>query len=466
MAIVQRFASDRAALRGLAVVGVASFGAQLLLAPWRIAASWDEAIYLSQVMPGPALPFAASRARGIVALVAPLAAAGVPQSVLRVVLAAAAAAAIALAFVPWVRLLGTGAAWAAAVFASSWSVLFYGSEVMPNLWVALFGVAAVGVAVHAVDGPGRWTLLAAAALAAVVAAIRPLDAIVILAPVMVLAVARRVWPAAAAVLLGVAGGIAPWAIEMTVRWGGVAEALRAAGHMGGVGAGDPVSRALDHLALADGPLIGATGGTSVIAVLWLMSAVVLTIAGVRSAPGETARRSLVVAVASAILVVGLYVTSVSGTAPRFLLPAFAFISLPMGVALGTMAPRRALRPVVAAFVLLWAGSHVVVALDVGETITAERAGPQAVGRDLRELLGTTDCVVLGASWPQVAYAAGCQGIRDAVDAPTAAREVVQAGLRPIVIVQHGAVPPALPLRPLFSASGLDVYEVVPGVAGA
>ncbi len=222
MTVVQLAAADRAAVRALAIVGVVSFAAQLALAPWRIAPSWDESIYLSQVAPGPALPFVASRARGIVAFVAPLAGAGVSLPFLRIVLAAAAAAAIVLAFVPWVRVIGRAAVWAAAVFASSWLSLFYGSEVMPNLWVAVLGVATVGVGIHAIGSPGQRNLLAITALlTAAAASFRPPDAVAIVVPILVLAAWMRAWRPAGALLAGLVVGVGLWVIEMSVRFGGL-----------------------------------------------------------------------------------------------------------------------------------------------------------------------------------------------------------------------------------------------------
>ena len=108
--------------------------------------SWDEAIYLSQVAPGAeALPFVPSRARGITFLAIPVLQLGGSLAQLRLFLAVASAAALTAAFRMWAPVIGFGAVAAALLFAAAWPALFYGSELMPNLWVALVCVAATAV---------------------------------------------------------------------------------------------------------------------------------------------------------------------------------------------------------------------------------------------------------------------------------------------------------------------------------
>ena len=432
-----------------------------MLAPWRLPPSWDESIYLSQVAQGPSLPFAASRARGITILVAPWVGSGVPLTALRVVLVIAAAAAITGAFVPWIRLIGKGAVWAAALFASGWVTLSYGSAVMPNLWVAALGVAAVGAAISAIDRPERRTFITAAALVGAMAAFRPFDAVAIVTPLLVFVVVRRAWILAGAVLAGVAVGVAPWVAEMTVRFGSVREGVDAAGDMGRIGGADPLDTVRTHLALADGSPLGASGPVSTMTSLWLAAVVVSTAVGFALAPTWRVRRPLAVALASAALPAAGYLVFVRGAAPRFLLPTFALLSLPMGAALAAALARPALRAVAVAVSLLWVGSHLGTALEVTSTAVVERAAPQTTGRELGRLVGTDDCVVLGRSWPQVAYAAGCAGVQDTVDPMVAARAAAAAGDRLFVVTGSGASLPPLAVRPLFSAVGLDVYEVVP-----
>src|SRR3954463_3110541 len=111
------------------VVAVGFLIAQPLIVKLGRPPSWDESIYLSQVSyAAPALPFAASRSRGIVVLVAPLAWLHSPLWIVRFSLALAAAAALAGTFAIWNAVIGRPAAWvAAALCASSWLTLFYAS---------------------------------------------------------------------------------------------------------------------------------------------------------------------------------------------------------------------------------------------------------------------------------------------------------------------------------------------------
>ena len=63
---------------------------------------------------------------------------------------------------------------------------------MPNLWVALTGVAATAVLAHRLmTGEGRYDELLAGGLVAVTALLRPLDAVVLAAALILLPIAVR-----------------------------------------------------------------------------------------------------------------------------------------------------------------------------------------------------------------------------------------------------------------------------------
>src|SRR6185503_9745767 len=75
------------ASRSVWAIAGASAAVQAVVGSLHRAPSWDEAIYLSQVTRGAvALPFVASRARGITVLVAPLASLGAPLWLVRLAL--------------------------------------------------------------------------------------------------------------------------------------------------------------------------------------------------------------------------------------------------------------------------------------------------------------------------------------------------------------------------------------------
>ena len=93
----------------------------------------------------------------------------------------------------WAREIGFGAVAAAVLFAGAWPALFYGSELMPNLWVALTAVAATAIlarrlAINArLDTTSCWQVV----LVAVAALLRPLDAVVLVAALILLPIAVR-----------------------------------------------------------------------------------------------------------------------------------------------------------------------------------------------------------------------------------------------------------------------------------
>src|SRR6266545_4175822 len=259
--------------RLIIVLGAVYLTSQLVLFSIRRPPSWDEVIYLSQVTPGlRAMMFVASRSRGITLLVAPVTIAGGSLTVVRVVLAIISSAALVVALLTWIPSIGIATPIAGSFFALSWLALLYGSEVMPNLWSAISGLAATGVFVRLLTEPDRpqpilaWALVGSMALMALV---RPPDALVLtlsLAAYVLLfqrRAARRLTILAAGLLLG----WIPWLLEMSVRFGGPIEAFQQAvrvGHIERTGLG---RTALQQLALTNGPTLGF-GGAREVRVLW------------------------------------------------------------------------------------------------------------------------------------------------------------------------------------------------------
>ena len=185
------------------VIAGASAVVQVVVGSLHRAPSWDEAIYLSQVTRGAvALPFAASRARGITVLVAPLASVGAPLWLVRLALVLGSSLLAAVVFRLWVPILGWGAPAGMVLFMGSWPALFYGSEVMPNLWAALFAVGTLAFLARCANGSDvrAWDLAGVGLMAAAMALMRPPDAVVlaVAASIVVLADAwircGRSWP--------------------------------------------------------------------------------------------------------------------------------------------------------------------------------------------------------------------------------------------------------------------------------
>jgi hypothetical protein len=403
-------------------VSLGSFATQMLVTSPRRSWSWDEAIYLSQVTrDAPALPFVASRARGISLLVAPLSSAGAPDWLIRLCLAAASSLVLAVVFRLWVPRVGMAAAIGAFLFAAAWPSLFYGSEVMPNLWAALFGVGVVACLARSLaeERPARSLRAGLVVFAALMALMRPPDALVLgLALGLGTAVSRRrAWRTLVPLGVGVALGWSPWLIEMSVRFGGPVEALRSAraiSHLAGNGTG-----LLGQLALTDGPLLGPDAGAIPIeGMLWWGGLTALTV--VALAQGRRTERALDVrlaAIGGAALTLE-YLVLVTGLAPRFLLPALALLSLTTGCGLEDLRRARAARRTITAAAVLALAAWTVWQVDTLRAIedhaVAERALPRTVGVAIHERLADAGehgpCLVVSArDYPQVAFAARCRG---------------------------------------------------------
>lgn len=430
------------ARRWLVLVGVAYASFQLVLFDVDRAPSWDEAIYLSQVAPGAdAYNFTASRARGITVLVAPLAADGSMQPV-RLGLALLAAVALVGAFLPWIASIDAAAAAGAAFFASTWTALLYGSEVMPNLWVAFAGVGALGFATRSSKGPsaGRDDL-AAAALLFVAALFRPFDAVLLAAAAALAAlfVGGRSLRSAALLAGAAAAGCLPWLVEMATRYGGVDAAFAQAVAVAHVTVPAPWERVVQYLATADGPTIGPVADPGV-PVPGLLTVVVCTLAagaGVVGARATSRFGPLASSPAVAASFAAAYVAVVGGVAPRFLTPALALLALSVGggvLVLWRRARGGTLRAILLVSVLAWPVWQASVAVRLESSAVRQRAGLRDLGSRIRTLTDGHACVVasvVGA--PQIGYAAGCRG-RPVVDVRSVDRVLREEEGRGVAVV--------------------------------
>lgn len=413
------------ARRLVVVVGLAYLAAQLLAFSLDRPPSWDEAIYLSQVTPGAEpLPFVPSRARGITFLALPILQLGGSLPQLRLFLAVASAVALIGSFRMWTPVIGIGAAAAALLLAGAWPALFYGSELMPNLWVALIGVAATAVLARRLTRrEARYDELIAGGLVAVAALIRPLDAVVLTAALVLvpLAVRRATVSWIVHLVLGLLAGWAPWLVEMTARFGSPWEAFAAAARLGHTGRWSLLENARQYLALSDGPSIGpvADPNIPVSGLLWLIGFGLLIVLGVRAASRRDLLPSLVVPIAAGIALAAEYVLLTDAQAPRFLLPALALLTLPAGFGLVTIAVwvrdreapalMRIAAIVTASLVLAWAVVQLGIATGVEAGVTGQRASAQRAGLEVRGLPAGERCHVFSeSSFPIVGFAAGCR----------------------------------------------------------
>jgi hypothetical protein len=408
------------AWRLLVAVGLAYLVAQVVLFSSSRPPGWDESIYLSQVTPGRDLAFDAWRARGITLLVAPVTVLGGSVQQVRLFLMVASAIAVTASFRVWIPLIGFAAPVAAVMFSFTWLALLGGSEVMPNLWAAILGLATAGlVARRLEDGEARHAVLAATALAAM-ALTRPTEAAVLASAIglYVVVFSRTEWRLLGSLAVGLALGWLPWFVEMSIRFGGPVRALDEAAVEVFVNAS--VSHNLFiHLAATGGKLTAdraPLGG-----VIWWGLLAALTIVAIAKA-GRGERMAATICSLGALALAFEYIVFVSTlSAPRFLLPVYALGSVP--TAIGAMLLLRArMRLDARSFVTRTAGAAVLVLL-VPWAIWQGTAGIQYervrmastvpfrdVGLTIRRLAGGRPCSFLSPhGYPMIQFASGCLG---------------------------------------------------------
>ena len=372
----------------IAVAGAFTLVQVLLVAP-RLGLSWDEIVYVSQVsVHAPASIFGPPRARGISLLVAPVTELTSSVLALRIYLSIMSGAALLAAMLVWRRVRPAWlVALAGLLFASLWVTLYYGSEAMPDLWVALSALAAVGFFLQVAD-PGRpaldgapatgrvkGSLTGLAACLAVAALVRPGDAIFLAAGIVVAVVVVRRWrrwPLLAATAAGVVAGAAEWVIEAYVRFGGPLQRLHgAAQEQGGLA---PHLGLLYQLHAVTGPTLCRpctmtirSPGLS----LWWLAAPVLAVLGIMAARGAGRMASSALAGFCALCIGFQYLFLINYAAPRFLLPFYALLSIPVADALGWLVTgvRADLRPMSAALLAGILAAQVILSAGAGDIAT-------------------------------------------------------------------------------------------------
>jgi hypothetical protein len=411
---------------GLVLVAVAFTAFQLAAVPLRLPLGFDEAVYSSQASGhAPAAFFGAPRARGISWLAAPAVALSSSTAVLRGWMLLLAAVGLVTAFWPWRRLVrGSVVVGAAAFLASLWVVQFYASEVMPNLYVAYGTVAASGWFLHAVTVPRcrRAALAALAASVAFTALVRPSDAVFVTFALLAAVLAMRAWRqigAASAVLGGLAAGLLPWIVEAYAHFGGPLARLRQGSEdQGGMRWHLAVGMQLRAL---NGPLLcrPCEKPWSYPALsLWWFATPVLAGAGLLLAARTrrtVAARFPVLALptACALAVSAQYLFLLDYAAPRFLIPAYALLALPVAafaVGAAGAAPIR-WRPTVAVLLAAVFGVHLAGQLMVLHRRAAEQTQARSALLQLAQRLTGAGlrppCTLLGPDVVQMAYYAGC-----------------------------------------------------------
>ncbi|WP_405988803.1 hypothetical protein [Streptomyces sp. NBC_00986] len=409
-------ASRRSEYPHAAVAGAFTL-AQLVFVRPGLGLGWDETVYVSQISAhAPAAFFSAPRARGISLLVAPITSWSSSTTLLRVYLAALSGLALFLALRAWrglfpIRVL----ALAGALFASLWVTLFYGLQAMPNYWVAVGALAAAGCCLRArADRSDRTALWGLAASASLMAWIRPTDAVWATLPLLALLVAVRHWRPLIVLLAGLASGAAEWVIEAYVSYGGLTERLHEASAIeGGLGWNVAV---LDQLRSLGGralcrPCTGETPNPAVD--VWWLVLPVFAVVGLVVAIRARRTSATLVPLACAATAAFPYLFMIGYAAPRFLLPAYALVAIPVADALIHLVtrPTGAWRRVAVTLLAIGLAGHLAIQLAVLER-TVNRTNTQhrdwsRTAAELHRLGVRKPCLLTGQDAIPIAFYTGC-----------------------------------------------------------
>ncbi|EST35971.1 hypothetical protein, partial [Streptomyces roseochromogenus] len=459
----------------LAAVAAAFTLAQLLLVRPGMGLGWDETVYVSQVSAhAPAAFFSAPRARGISLLVAPVAAWSSSTALLRIYLAVLSGLALFLALRTWRGLFPARVlALAGALSASLWVTLFYGPQAMPNYWVAVGALATVACFLRTHDSPARPAWWGLAASAALMAWMRPTDAVWAALPLLALGLARRHWRALAVLLAGLAAGAAEWVIEAYIRYGGLMNRLsEGSAIQGGLGWHIAV---IDQLRSLGGqtlcrPCTGRLPHPAVIG--WWFVLPVLATLGLVVAVRARRPAAMALPLACAVSAAFPYLFLIGYAAPRFLLPAYVLLALPVADALRYLftASRPPRRPVVATLLCLGLAAHLAVQLavvvhTVDRTTAARRAWSRTASA-LHRLGVRPPCLLTGGDALPIAFYAGCaSAAADGPDANSTADRIAGTARRTPVatLVPAGSRPPSYARAwPSALLDGQRLYYSVPG----
>ncbi|MFI9155329.1 hypothetical protein [Streptomyces sp. NPDC053367] len=462
-----------------ALVAAAFVLVQLLFVPPRMGLGWDEIVYVSQVGDhAPAAFFSAPRARGVPLLAAPIASWTSSTELLRIYFAVLAALGLYLALRVWrglfpERVLAT----AGALFATLWVTLFYGPQAMPNYWVAIGALICAGCVLRVRAGrPGGPALWGVAGSAALMALMRPTDAVWVTLPLLVLLLAVRHRRLLAALLVGLAAGAAEWVIEAYVSYGGLTERLDEASRIqGGLGwnvaVGDQL-RSLTGRALCR-PCTGDLPNPLI--VLWWFALPVLAALGLWLAVRARRTERTLVPLACGLTAGIPYLFLIGYAAPRFLLPFYALLALPVADALWHLVRRPGgnWRPAAAALVAVGLAGHLAVQgavlhSVVGRTVDA-RDNWARTGDELHRLGVQPPCLVTGFESIPLGYYTGCaSGNTIGHNANTTKAAVLaETRRRPVATVARtGSTPPGYARSwPRHRFGGFDLY-VAPAARGS
>ncbi|GAA2092988.1 hypothetical protein GCM10009841_02280 [Microlunatus panaciterrae] len=421
----------RSPLRGgrgtLVVVGLLFLVVQLVLVPRPLGLATDEATYLAMVDPSvPELYWSSSRAWGVPVLAAPIAVFSPGLGVIRLYFSVLSSCLLILAFWPWLRILHPAVApLAALLFSTTWFTVWFGPLVMPNLYVALFAVAVIGLFLRCVQDPRWWRAALVATAAALVALVRPTDSVLVIVPIFVCALVvprlRRLG-ALGAVAVGELLGWLPWVMEAYARFGGPLARLRSGESAGPGGLHVSLANVQIYPRLLDGiptyccqrGSLADAGPLPLLPTLWLVAIPMVSAVGLLLAARQRRLPELLLVCVPAGLLAAFYLLLPSFTALRFLLPVFALLSLAVAGALVSMIQlsqgkrRKAVAAVIAVGLVAHVGPMLYKADGMLHRMGTVRTPAIRIAAAIRPLIGGRPCLLVGAAPQALGYYLGCE----------------------------------------------------------
>lgn len=443
--------------RWLVAVGLAYLLIQLVTMS-RNGFGRDESVYLSQVnLTVPAAFFSAPRALGISWIAAPVAVFTTSVDLIRGYLAVIASIALVVAYWPWLQLVRSRLVpVAAALFAVMWPALYYGPQAMPNLWVALPSVAAVGWFLRSWSAPRPWRpLLAVAVAVAATAVVRPSDSFWLIAPMVVACVVVprcRRWQPVTAIVGGVVVGVVPWVVAAELDYGGVLTRLHRASQI--EGGTSPGFNVITALRAVNGPTLCRPCHQAVPitgSLLWLAGGALVVVAVMVASRPRLPRSVTLLPTAVGVSMAVPYLFLIHYSAPRFLLPSYGLLALPAAVGAAAVygearrrLPSRLVVGAGAAAVMLLVAYQLAVLVAREQTTTDQHAVWAQVAATLHRNGVVPPCVVTGADAPAIGFYAGCAsrqpgGHDRSIDVPGLDRIAAREPLA--VVVQPARHPP-------------------------
>ncbi|MDF6017716.1 hypothetical protein [Streptomyces sp. JH34] len=290
---------------------------------------------------------------------------------------------------------------------------------------------------------------------ALVALMRPADGFWLALPLVLAAVlvpGRHRPVLCAALAGGLVAGCAPWIAEAYTHYGGLVARLHRAGEIqGGLGWNFAVD---DHLrALAGRTLCRPCdiGWENPATAVWWAALPLLAAGGIIAARRAGRGAVALLATATGLSTAVPYLFLVGYAAPRFLLPAYALLAVPVAEYLTHLFARthRARRPAGTAALALLLAAHLGVQLSVLSHVirTSQATGARfaAVAGALNRIGVRPPCVLSGDDAVPIAYYAGCASRQtaghDASITPEALRDLARREPVAVLVTGGGAAPP-------------------------